>query len=294
LDRLNRNIGEMKFKNPVLSLRYRMVWWNRKAYHSLFQDKAYPVFCNSFMKSGTHLLHNVVCAIPGLRSYQRKAYCHHLGNATVLPLDYDPIKKAKVNLKQCLNGEIMYGHLGYQPLFQEVMSQGNYKHIFIYRDLRDVVVSHLFWWKKYHRDDLWPFRYFSSLQNEEDKISFLINGWPKGDRRAGFPEKVDFPSVGERFREFMPWLEKPEVLKIKYEDLIHPDEKYRVYAHILEFLGKEVSEKNLSCMEKAANPNFSKTFRNGTSGDWEKYFNQYHRDRFEKEAGELMRILGYK
>src|SRR5512147_524409 len=83
---------------------------------------------------------------------------------------------------------------------------------FIFRDPRDVVVSHVFYVtdmeaRHVHHD------YYQSLPDFDARLMVSILGRPD----AG----VEFPDIAARFAPYLGWLDHDEVLAIHFEDLIN-------------------------------------------------------------------------
>ena len=192
------------------------------------------------------------------------------------------------------------GHICAHPEIMKSLNQNNFKHIFIYRDLRDVVVSMFFGWKKNNGViDTWPFRYFQSLQSDHDRIAFIISGWPTHISNDDFPSNVEYPNIGERFLENLPWLSNKNCLTVKFENLAPIDKRSKTLESIATYLlGEHISsderERMVMAMEQGCNPANSKTFRKGVSGEWQKYFTEEHKILFKDAAGQLLIDLGYE
>ena len=271
----------------------------RNTVHALAYSKQPRVLCNSFQKSGTHLLLNIVRALPNQHYYKGRVYWHYMGRSTV-ELEDTP-QKAQVlkKLDQCRRGEIFRGHLGYDQALEHKLNQRGFKHLLIYRDPRDVVVSLLHWWKKYHEQvDIWPYRYFHALSTDKERLSFLIEGWPASPKLLGFPKQVEFPHIGKRFDEYLPWLNNnTNVLPVRYEDLVSQQNMEPTLQRILTYLYPDLSaSQHAACiakMQKGMAPAQSSTFRKGTIGEWQHYLNEQQHEMVWQLAGHVMQRLGY-
>src|SRR5210317_2043668 len=100
----------------------KMVWGYRKVYHHFFCTGVQPVLCNSFQKSGTHLLVGVVESLPQFHYYGRKAYWHYLSRARVESKKIHKPIQVIHKLSQCLQGEIFRGHIAANPELLEYFS----------------------------------------------------------------------------------------------------------------------------------------------------------------------------
>lgn len=162
--------------SPNIPKAGKIVWGYRKVYHHFFGRGVQPVLCNSFQKSGTHLLVDVVASLPRFHHYGRKAYWHYLSRARVDSKKISKTSRVIKTLPQCLQGEIFRGHIAANTELLEFSSHHRFKHLFIFRDLRDVVVSYFYGMKKRKAIDTWPSRYFYALQSDEERLEFLIKG----------------------------------------------------------------------------------------------------------------------
>jgi hypothetical protein len=201
-------------------------------------------------------------------------------------------------LSKGLPGEIFRGHIAAYPELIQFFTHHHFKHLFIFRDLRDVVISHFFGMKKRKAIDTWPSRYFYALQSDEERLEFLIKGWPKAVQLKGFPREVDYPNIGERFRENLLWLSAPNCLAIRFEDLVCPETRPHIQANIAKYLIPEAGEGEIGDavrkMDKGRSPPQSHTFRRGVPGDWRNHFSNKHVNLFKEVAGQLLIDLGYE
>jgi hypothetical protein len=266
-------------------------------YHHVFLRHTSRILCNSMMKSGTHLLLGIVSNLPPYKYYGKKAFWHFLARARVNPQKNATIQKVILDLSSCLSGEISQGHIEANQEILQFLIDYQFKHVFIYRDLRDVVVSH-FYGTKTRGIDTWIRRYFLSLDSDEERLAFLINGWPKDASQKGFPDWVDFPNIGERFMAFHPWLNNENCFTIRFEDLIEKKTKEETLSRLAKFLLSSPDEEkiraSINSMNSGFAPSKSKTFRKGISGEWENYFSKNHISMFKECAGKLLIDLGYE
>ncbi len=192
----------------------KWVWGYRKIYHNLFIKISPRILCNSLKKSGTHLLVGAVSGLDQFRQYGRKSYWHYLNRARVRPEKKPSLPKVIDQLSQCLPGEIFRGHIAAHQELAEFFSRGTFKHFFIYRDLRDVVISHFFGLKTREVIDTWPNRYFKSLTSDDERSTFLIQGLSEESPSDKIPDDVEYPNIGERFRENLAWLQNSNCLAL--------------------------------------------------------------------------------
>ncbi len=270
----------------------------RFALHRTVLNSHPKVLCNSIHKAGTHLLVAAVSGVPGLHHYGRAAYWHYLSRTGIGSRSIPTPGDVKGRLAGCLPAEILRGHIGHHQVIGDALQAGGFKHLLIYRDPRDVVVSHFFWWTRRARDAYWPYRFFESLDSDEDRLSFLIMGWPDGLDSETFPSRVNFPDIGTRVAEFLPWLQDPGCLGVRFEDLVSQPARPRAYRRIAEYLFPQASSdfifRALSRMSVTTDPARSKTFRKGSVGEWRRYFSETHVSQFKDRCGHLLVSLGYE
>jgi hypothetical protein len=271
------------------------------AYHSIFLRslRGHPrIFCNSFQKSGTHLLVEMVARLPGVHNYERGAYWHSLSRAYVDAHSTSTLKGTIRELGRCLEGEVYQGHVEAAPEISEFLRTHNFKTLFLYRDPRDVVVSLFYWWQRYTDIDAWPYRYFCALRSDNERLKFLIEGWPDQPAMPDFPSQVDYSDIGSRFYEYQPWLDEPGCLSVRFESLRTPEIRDDVCRDIVRHLMNESSAASMDSMVQrmiaGSCPRRSLTFRRGHGGEWRHLFTQEHRDAFKCHAGSLLIHLGYE
>ncbi len=271
------------------------------AYHRVFlRDlRGHPrVFCNSFQKSGTHLLAEMVARLPGVRKYERGAYWHGLSRSRVDIRRASTLPGVLRDLGRCLGGELYQGHVEAAPTIIDYLRAHNFKTLFIYRDPRDVVVSLLYWWKSYVDIDAWPYRYFLGLRSDHERLQFLIEGWPQKPALPGFPTQVDYPDIGSRFAAFQPWLDDPDCLSVRFEALRSLKTRDGVCRDIIRHVVNDPDGVSMDAivlnMIAGSDPRHSKTFRHGHGGEWRHLFTPEHKDAFKRYAGTLLISLGYE
>ena len=284
-------VSTLKYRKPKVGLvRY---WVQKIIYRGLP-----PVLCNSFPKSGTHLLLGILSQVTPFAYYKRRVFWHHLIKTRVDPHRRSSVLEVKDRLSNPLPGEIFFAHIEAHPEFQEVLMQKKFKSFFIYRDLRDVVVSLFFMWKNGEGSDMWPRRHFFSLNSDDERLAFLITGWHRSELPGDFPLTVDFPDISQRFKENRNWLSDKNSLSVKYEDLLSTSQRRPTLEKLAKYLldtdQPETIENTVSKMEKGFNPAQSKTFRKGQAGGWKQHFTSEHKKLFKECAGETLIELGYE
>jgi hypothetical protein len=159
---------------------------------------------------------------------------------------------------------------------------------FIFRDPRDVVVSHVFYVTDMEEHHV-HHDYYASLPNFDSRLTVSILGRPD--------TQTEFPNIADRFYPYLDWLAHPEVLKIHFEDLVNDRTAAlnRIADHFLARVPLTISrQKILDSLESSINPGKSPTFRSGKTGEWKKLFTSKHKKIFKDVVGDLLVKLGYE
>lgn len=258
--------------------------------HQRLSLNGVPVlFANSFPKSGTHLLSQII------EGFAR------LGPAVVsgLPviLTYDNISGSKrpqadilADLQRLRPGDIGYGHLHAGPPIVRCLCQEGWASFFIYRDPRDVVVSHVYYLTEMEPGHIHREYYLHELDSFEARLATSIRGLP------GSP--VEFPDIAGRFEPFLGWLQQPEVLALQFEALVHEPKMQlkRILRHgrARGFPIQVEEAEALKRLQEAVDPARSPTFRSGKTGGWRQHFTPDITALFKETAGDLLIRLGYE
>jgi hypothetical protein len=265
-----------------------IVRWQR-VLGRLSMDGVPILFANSFPKSGTHLLTQVLQAV------QVVAPVVDSGLPAVVTYQGDSGRQRSQveilgDLKRLLPGDIAYGHLYALPEIQTFFSNPSVAGYFILRDPRDVVVSHVHYVTEIEPDHILHAHYTQNLGSFEERLNTSITGLEQVD----FP----FPDIRSRFLPYMGWLDCPDVFTIKYEDFLSDQEL--VVAQILGHAVKkglplqgEIQAAARTVISRL-DPKRSPTFRTGKSGGWRKAFTEEHKRLFKEVAGDLLIRLGYE
>ncbi len=246
-----------------------------------------PVLANSFPKSGTHLLDQIVGGFPGRVNYG--AFLSSMTSS--FQLRPRSIESTCRYIRRTLPGELVRAHLFYDPAYDGELQQLNVVHYFIYRDPRDVVVSashYLRHMNPWHRMS----RRFRALPTDEDGILLSIEGLPEAGGRN------PLPSVATRFSWYAGWLDCPNVCTLRFEELAGPARDAQL-ENIVDFYAARTSEPvdrnaTLAHIRAQINPNKSHTFRRGQGGGWRDAFSPRLKDAFKRVAGDLLIRLGYE
>jgi hypothetical protein len=247
------------------------------------------LFANSFPKSGTHLLTQVLIGFVNLGPVVDSGLPAILtfDGSTGQPRSLPVILR---DLHRLRPGDMAYGHLHALPEVRALLCRDGVAAFFIYRDPRDVVVSHVHYVTWMEPNHVHHAYYRDALQTFDERLRVSILGRPELD--------VPFPDIRGRFEPYLGWLDHPEVLCLHFEDFIRSRDKTlrQVLEHArVRGLHVAVGEQQaLQVLESAINPERSPTFRSGTIGKWREAFSSGHKTLFKEVAGDLLIRLGYE
>jgi hypothetical protein len=247
------------------------------------------LFGNSFPKSGTHLLTQVLSgfsrlgpvAVSGLPPVLTFA-----GESGVLR----SVTAIANELRRFKPGDIGYGHLHAIHEVVDALCRDGFAPYFIYRDPRDVVVSHVHYVSDINSRHVHHDYYAYQLNSFDDRLTVSIMGRPE----LANP----FPHIAARFAPYLDWLERSEVLSLRFEDLISDKKKTlaKIFQHAQDrgfpYSGKKSVAVNK--LAEAIDPQRSPTFRSGKPGAWQRNFKDEHKSLFKELSGDLLIRLGYE
>lgn len=257
-------------------------------------ENGWPILLGiSFPKSGTHLLDQILLGFNRVAPFSRRLYSFYA--------EYEGESGRKRAPEQALRwldslrpGDIASAHLFARPEAVKRVCTSAFVPYFIYRDPRDVVVSHVFYVTEMEPDHF-HHNYYQSLPDFDARLKVSILGRPEID--------VEFPDIAGRFAPYLGWLDQSSVMKIHFEDLIHDRAGTldRIINHFLarvplQMLSPKGPDRSLilDSLEASISPGKSPTFRSGKTGEWEKYFTDEHKEIFKQVAGDLLIKLGFE
>jgi hypothetical protein len=285
---------------PGLSRTLRRVRWQARRVSAGFRYgrhtlQSTPIlFGNSFPKSGTHLLAQVLHAFPLIGPAVDR------GMGPILTFVPETGRKRApqeilAELQALQAGDLCFGHIIATPEIVDTMKQKQVAHYFILRDPRDVVISHAFFLADKAVDHV-HHAHYKELATLGERIQVSILGrpeWNNPDSPDG-----DFPDIGARFQPYLDWFAQPEVMVLHFEDFIlnRPAALARLLDYAVErgFQLQVSRGQAIDILNKAIDPKSSFTFRGGRVGDWQKHFTGEHKALFKRCAGDLLVRLGYE
>jgi hypothetical protein len=252
------------------------------------------LFGNSFPKSGTHLLAQVLHAFPQIGPAVER------GMGPILTFVPESGRKRSTqeilaDIRALRSGDLCFGHVIAAPEIIDYLNRKSTAHFFILRDPRDVVISHAFFLADKAKDHV-HHEYYQGLTSLDDRIRASILGRPDWDSKAS--QDGDFPDIGARFQPYLDWLTQPKVLVLRFEDFIlsRPAALSGLldYAEQRGFPVKVSRDQAVETLTRAIDPQSSFTFRGGRVGDWQQHFTVEHKELFKRCAGDLLIRLGYE
>jgi hypothetical protein len=245
------------------------------------------VLGNAMPKSGSHLIIQVLHGLtqigpfvnPGFPPVNRSEDNSKLTDSQILK-----------NILNMLPGDIGYGYIGANELFLSALTQPGRATIFVYRDPRDMIISHIYYATQM-REEHWMHRYYTEeLHTMEERINAAINGV---DRPGS-----ELTAIRHRYEGYLGWLDHPDVLCLRFEELIL--NRDATLGRLLDYLSERGNTLNLprqqavAALEMAVAPKKSGTFRKGRPGNWREHFTPANIDLFKAETGDLLLRLGYE
>ncbi|MEM9808725.1 MAG: sulfotransferase domain-containing protein, partial [Cyanobacteria bacterium P01_D01_bin.56] len=252
------------------------------------------ILCNSFPKSGTHLLYQILYSIPGLNKWDDivsvQALCGVMNTAS----------HVRWKVGSAPGNSIVRSHLMYCDEILKALQEFDCKTLFIYRDLRDVAVSHARWITK--EEAIFLHDIYLQLDDFDQQLMNSIKGVPLG---TPFGSNLSQPDIGTDFSRWHGWVNDPNTLAIRFEDLVGErgggSEEKRLYLveQILDHVGINLSTEQITSQfaSYTMNPSESHTFKKGGKGSiggWKTVFKEEHKITFKQVAGETLISLSYE
>ena len=247
------------------------------------------LFANSFPKSGTHLLTQV------LHGFTRLGAVVDSGLPAIATYEGDsgrerPVEDMLADLQRLNPGDIAYGHLHALPALVSFLCREGVAPYFILRDPRDVVVSHVHYVTEMALEHVHHSYYTEVLRNFDERLQTSILGRPDW--------QDPFPDIRARFDPYLTWLDRQEVLTLSFEEFVADKAAAigRVLDHAVNRGFPVYTDRAQAVQQLAAGiePERSPTFRSGRVGGWRERFTPEHKELFKKVAGDLLIRLGYE
>ena len=252
------------------------------------------VLCNSYPKSGTHLLYQILYSLPGLTKWD------DIISVQALCGIMNTVDHIRWKIGSAPDSSIVRSHLMYCQEILDILRGENCQILFIYRDLRDVAVSHARWVTKEPR--IFLNKIYLQQESFHEQLMSSIKGVPLG---SPLGSNLSQPDIGQDFLRWKGWIDEPQALAIKFEDLVgergsaSEEKRLEMVAKIVDHLEIKLSPQELKDQfsSQAMNPQESHTFvkgGKGKKGNWKTVFSESHKQAFKKVAGDLLIELGYE
>ena len=267
---------------PTAKTAQAIIRWKRFSFH-----EAPPIFGNSKPKSGSHLLLQILNGFTQIMPYK------YVEAEPVRTISKEGRRKAQAEIIQELenlpDGVIGWGYVEATPENVAFMTGPGRVNYFIYRDPRDMLVSHVFFATDM-QEEHGMHEYYNLLPDINDRLKVAITGID----RDGFY----MVSVKQRYEGVFQWLEQKNVLCLRFEDLINDrDAALNAMLNEVEKTGYQIPtprEQALPVLVESIQPKKSHTFRSGKTGGWREFFSEEHKQLFKDVAGDLLVRLGYE
>ena len=252
------------------------------------QPQDLPVLLGiSFPKSGTHLLDQILLGFSKVAPYAKRLHSFYAEYEGESGIKRAPAQ-ALVWLDSLRPRDVASAHLFARDEAVERVCSASFVPYFIFRDPRDVAVSHAFYVtdmeaRHVHHD------YYASLPDFDSRLKVSILGRPD--------VAVEFPNIADRFAPYLAWLDHDAVLSIHFEDLINDRAAAltRIMDHFLARVPLRASRNLiLDSLESSIKPTKSPTFRSGKTSEWRNLFTAEHKHIFKDVASDLLIRLGYE
>lgn len=259
----------------------------QKVAYARFGGSGKKILLNSFPKSGTHLLSQVISAYPSVLSFNR--FSTHASSFRFEEKFFDEIIRT---FDVSVSNELVKGHLRHSNQLEESLIKNDFLTFFLYRDPRDIIASEAHYlrsmnpWHKLHR-------FFSKTKSIQEAIDMSFYGIDNSIVSG-------YPDFGSRFDPFLGWLDADNCVCIRFEDLVgEKSQVMKTLKHIAIRLNSHFgndfdSYKMAKILFEAIDPSSSHTYRpDGGVGKWKSVFTEEQEKNFAESFGYLLEKLGY-
>lgn len=256
--------------------------WKRTSF-----DEAPVIFGNAKPKSGSHLLLQILNGFCQVMPY--------------LYVEEEPIRtinkeggrrsalEIAAEIRRIQTGVIGWGYVDATPENIEILCKPDRVNYFIYRDPRDLLISHVFFATDMHEGHGMHYHY-KNLTSFDERLKVAITGIDQ--------DGLYMVNVRQRFEGVFQWLQQEGILCIRFENLINDrDSVLNAMLNQVEKTGYKIPtprNKALEILQNTIQPGKSHTFRSGKTGEWKKYFKDEHKALFKDVAGDLLTRLEYE
>ena len=249
--------------------------------------KTPAVLGNAMPKSGSHLIIQVLQGLVRLGPFVNPGFP---------PVNRDeancklPDEAILDNILRMRHGDIGYGYLQARQPFIEALTRPGLANVFVYRDPRDMIVSHVFYATEMYAGHGMHDYYTEVLGSMEERINTAIRGVEE--------DGAELSSVREKYLNYLGWLDVPGVLYLRFEDLIQDQDQ--ALGSLLEYLENRgfrsgsSRQEAIGTLKSAIAPRKSGTYRKGQPGNWREHFTPANKILFKEVAGDILIQLDYE
>lgn len=250
-------------------------------------ERSPAVLGNAMPKSGSHLISQVIQGLPQIGPFVNPGWMPVTRSEDNRKLS-DP--ETLAILHRMRPGDVAYGYVQARAPFLKALKQPGRATIFVFRDPRDMIVSHVFYATEMHPGHGMHQYYTQTLKTMEERIQAAILGVEEPG--------AELSGVRAKYEAYLGWFEQPEVFCLRFEDLILRREQ--ALGEILDYLESRgylpqiPREQAVEILQQAIAPKKSGTFRKGQPGNWREHFTPANKVQFKQAAGDLLVRLGYE
>jgi hypothetical protein len=245
------------------------------------------VLGNAMPKSGSHLIIQVLQGLTKIGPFVNPGF--------------PPVNRSQDNSKQpdsfvlssierMRPGDIAYGYVHARQPFTSALTRPGRATIFVYRDPRDMIISHVFYATQMHQGHGMHRYYTETLRTMEERINAAILGVEEPGS--------ELSPIRKKYENYLGWLEQPEVLCLRFEDLILEREQAlgRILGYLAQrgFTPRVERSQAIAALAESIAPRKSGTFRKGKPGNWQEHFTEANKAFFKETTGDLLLQLGYE
>jgi hypothetical protein len=250
-------------------------------------DSTPCVLGNAMPKSGSHLINQVIQGLPNLGPFVNPGFP---------PVNRDEINdklpdaEVLANLIQMRPGDISYGYVKARSPFVELLTQSGRATIFVFRDPRDMIISHVFYATQMHTGHGMHRYYNDNLHTMEQRIETAIQGVEEPGS--------ELSPILAKYEGYLGWIEQAAVLCLRFEDLIL--DRQNALNRLLDYLTARgfrsiyPRSHEIEVLLQAIAPKKSGTFRKGQPGNWREHFTPANIAFFKDQTGDLLVRMGYE
>lgn len=237
----------------------------------------HKVLINVLPKNGTHLLLNLLDALPGY-GYQG------------VDIDLADEARALRVLTQMQPGEVVKAHLPWRESLEAAIARNGIRMLSMDRDPRDNVVSLVHYLIKHPQHPLHAA--YARLADFDQRLLGTIAGFEHQGQRV-------IRDIGSRLRDWQRWRELG-VLHLRFEELIGGADAQAQAAQqgavrqVLDQLDLDPARLDLPAIQRSIFDPTAHSFRSGRSGGWREVFQPHHVAAFKTSANWALLELGYE